>query len=365
MEKIVEEFIELAQIDTISRKERAICDTLKRKLKELGCKVFEDEVLNNIDGATAGNIIATIDGGLAGSLLFCAHMDRVQNGYGIKPTIQDGKLVSDGTTILAADDLAGVVAILDGLRQVLASGKKFPKLEILFTVCEEIGLRGSYYLDAKRLHSKFGYVLDSPGRIGRIIVSAMGKNELYLDVYGKEAHCAYPEKGKSALRAAIKILSQIEDGRVDEETAVNWSYLESLTRPNTVPGRVHAEAFVLSRNDKIRENYTENYLKVCEAVAQETGCTVEPKAVVKYPAFRVEKTSEGVLLASKALKKLGINPSVENGNGGLDANLLNKAGIKMVGLSTGYGDNHTVNENIFVDDLIKSGQLVKEIILGY
>jgi len=365
MERIVEEFIELAKIDVVSRNERAICDVLKEKLLSLGCKVEEDSVANSIEGANAGNIIAVLDGEVDGSILFCAHIDRVQNGSGIKPSIKDGKIVSDGTTILAADDLSGVVAVLDGLRKVIASGEKHPKIEIIFTVCEEIGLRGSYYLDTKILTSKFGYVLDSPGRIGRILISAMGKNELYLDVIGKEAHCAYPEKGRSALRAAIKILGQIEDGRIDDGTTVNWSYLESLTNPNTVPGQVHAEAFVLSRSDETRKAYTENFIKVCREIAEETDCEVKPKFVEKYPAFHVDRDSECVNLASEALAKIGVKPSIEEGGGGFDANLLSRSGIKMVGLSTGYSDNHTVNENIVIHDLIKSGLLVKEIILGY
>lgn len=365
MENIIEEFFEFVKIDTCSRKERAICDVLKEKLLALGCDVREDDVAKHIDGATAGNIIATIDGGLAGSVLFCAHMDRVQNGYGINPSIQDGKIVSDGTTILAADDLSGVSAILDGLRQVIASGKKFPKIEIIFSVCEEIGLRGSYYFDVASLNSQMGFVLDSPGRIGRILVSAMGKTELYLDILGKEAHCAYPERGKSALRAAIKILSRIEDGRIDEETTVNWSYLESMTNPNTVPGHVHAEAFVLSRSDKTREAYTKEFLRVCSEVAEETGCDIKPTVVEKYPAFHSDRDCKCVVLASEALKKLGVKASVEEGGGGFDANLISRAGITMVGLSTGYTDNHTVNENIYVDDLVKSGQLVREIILNY
>lgn len=365
MEQIVQEFIELAKIPVASRQEREICDTLKAKLVALGCKVQEDDVATKIEGASAGNIIASIDGGLPGSILFCAHMDRVQNGADIKPCIKGDKICSDGSTILSADDLSGVVAILDGVRSVIESGLKFPRVEIVFTVCEEIGLRGSYYLNVDQLKSKLGYVLDSPGRIGRILVSAMGKTELYLDVKGIEAHSAYPEKGKSALRAAVKILSQIEDGRIDPETVVNWSYLESLTNPNKVPGYVHAEAFLLSRSDQTMENYTRKFFEVCWNVDKEFGGGVLPKAITKYPAFRTSDDSKCVKLACSALEKIGVEPSVEEGGGGFDANLISRAGIDMVGLSTGYNNNHTVNESIYIDDLVKSGQLVKEIILGY
>ena len=109
---IVEEFIELAEIDTVSRQERAMVDALKGKLEDTASKV---------DG-TAGNLIAVLEGQTEGSVLLAAHVDRVQNGFGIKPQVRDGKIVSDGTTVLAADDLSGVAAILDGLRQAPSGG---------------------------------------------------------------------------------------------------------------------------------------------------------------------------------------------------------------------------------------------------
>ena len=109
---IVEEFIELAEIDTVSRQERAMVDALKGKLEALGCTVREDDTASKVDG-TAGNLIAVLEGQTEGSVLLAAHVDRVQNGFGIKPQVRDGKIVSDGTTVLAADDLSGVAAMLD------------------------------------------------------------------------------------------------------------------------------------------------------------------------------------------------------------------------------------------------------------
>lgn len=100
-------------------------DALKGKLEALGCTVREDDTASKVDG-TAGNLIAVLEGQTEGSVLLAAHVDRVQNGFGIKPQVRDGKIVSDGTTVLAADDLSGVAAILDGLRRVQASGARAP-----------------------------------------------------------------------------------------------------------------------------------------------------------------------------------------------------------------------------------------------
>lgn len=114
-------------------------------------------------------------------------MDRVPGGIGIKPVEEDGILRSSGDTILAADDLSGVAAILEGVRQAIESGKALPKLEILFTVGEEAGLYGAKAFDVSLLTSKTMYVLDSPGRIGRIVNGAPGRALLEAQVFGKAA----------------------------------------------------------------------------------------------------------------------------------------------------------------------------------
>ena len=362
---IVEEFIHMAKIDTASRQERALADYVKGELSALGFAVTEDGAAKHIDGATTGNVFAVLDGQLAGSVLFCAHLDRVQNGFGIQPRFEGDNLVSDGTTILAADDLSGVAAILDGMRRLIRSGQPHPRIEVLFSVCEEIGLRGSYHFDTSVVQSKLGYVLDSPGRVGRILRSAMGKAQLFLDVAGEEAHAAYPERGRSALNAAVKVLSRIEDGRVDEETVVNWSYLDCPTPCNTIPGRAQAKAFAMSRDNGKLAAYVQKFHAVAAQTAQETGCRIETKDILDYPAFHTADSSACVRLAQRALGQLKLRPTVEDGAGGFDANLLSRAGIELVGLSTGYSGNHTVKETLVVEDLVLSGQLVAHIALEY
>lgn len=156
---VVREFIELAELDCSSRHERLVVDAVTKKLTDLGFTVREDGTAAKVEGE-AGNVCAYLEGTMEGCVLFAAHLDRVQNGLGIKPQIKDGCLVSDGTTILAADDLSGAAAILDGIRRVLASGKPHPRIEVLFSVCEEIGVQGTKHLDTSLFEAKYGFVLD-------------------------------------------------------------------------------------------------------------------------------------------------------------------------------------------------------------
>lgn len=362
--QIVKEFIELAKIDNASRNERRVADALIAKLKEIGCEVREDDTAASVNGNT-GNIFAVLKGDVQGSVLFMAHMDRVQNGLGIKPEIKGSQLYSDGSTILAADDLSGVVAILDGLRKIASAGTNHVNVEVIFSVCEEIGLQGSLHIKCDDIMSKFGYVLDSPGRVGRVLDSAMGKAQMHLTVDGKSAHSAYPELGISALRSAVLVLAGIEDGRVDDETVINWSYLDSPTPFNVIAGHVEAKGLALSRDDSKLQAYLDKYVAVASEIAAKTGAKIKAEYHIDYSSFYVRDGGESIKYAKEALEDIGVTPSVEHGSGGFDANRMNGYGIEMIGLSTGYSKNHTVEEVLELDDLIKSGELVEAIINRY
>ena len=123
MEKIIEDFLALVKIGAASGDERGVADYVKELLTDLGCDVIEDHAGEQFGGNT-GNLIVKLSGSLtAEPLLFSAHLDRVANGYHVKPQMTHEYITSDGTTILAADNIAGVVSIIDGIRRTLASGK--------------------------------------------------------------------------------------------------------------------------------------------------------------------------------------------------------------------------------------------------
>ncbi|MBR1896859.1 MAG: M28 family peptidase, partial [Pyramidobacter sp.] len=215
-QRILQDFLDLVKIDAASGNERGVADAVKAKMAEIGVSLEEDHSGEKIDGNT-GNLFGVLDGGLPGSVLLNAHMDRVANGFGIKPVIGDDRIIrSDGTTILAADDLSGVVALIDCARRLKGSGKKFPRVEFLFTIGEETGLFGSKYFDVSKLRSKVGYAFDSPGRMGRVVCAAPGHIKLLIEVEGRAAHAGNcPEDGINATVVLAKILANIRDGRLD------------------------------------------------------------------------------------------------------------------------------------------------------
>ena len=142
--QMLEEFLELVQIPVNSRNERQIADVLKAKLEALGLEVKEEDTGAKI-GGNAGNIRAVLRGTAdCEPLLFSAHMDRVANNGAIKPIVDEEKGIvhTDGRTILAADDVAGLCIILEALRKLKASDKPYGDIEVAFSVCEEFGILG-------------------------------------------------------------------------------------------------------------------------------------------------------------------------------------------------------------------------------
>ena len=80
--------------------------------------------------------------------------------------------------------------------------------------------------------------------------------------------------------------------------------------------------------------------------------------------FRVECAAED-LAALKALRGMGLETVVNGGGGGMDANNWNAAGIATVGVATGYSSNHCVSEQIYLDDLLRAGELAENIVMTW
>jgi di/tripeptidase len=161
-QQITDLFLELAQIDGGSRNERTVADTIKAHLAALGLSAVEDRAGKKIHGNT-GNLIAELPGTVtdAPGLIFVAHMDTVDVVRHSHPQIRDGVIYGDGKTGLGADDRAGCAEILEMLRLIEQNNLPHPPIQVIFTVGEELGLLGSEQLDAKALHGKLGFAVDS------------------------------------------------------------------------------------------------------------------------------------------------------------------------------------------------------------
>lgn len=363
-ERLVEEFIELVQIDSETKFESEIAEILKKKFSNLGLDVYEDNSKEET-GHGAGNLICTLPGNLDGAdpIYFTSHMDTVVPGKGIKPIIKDGVITSDGTTILGADDKAGLAAMFEAIRLVNESNIKHGDIQFIITAGEESGLVGAKALDGSLIHAKYGYALDSNGDVGDIIVAAPTQAKVFAVIKGKTAHAGVePEKGISAITLAAKAISNMPLGRIDEDTTANIGRFEGGKQTNIVADHVEILAEARSLVPSKMEAQVAKMKEAYEKTAEKYGGSAEVTVTVMYPGYNQKAGDQVVEVARSAAKSIGRDSKLLKSGGGSDANVIAGLGIPTVNLAVGYEEIHTTLEKIAIDDLVKVTELVTAII---
>ena len=209
--RIADFFAELVSIDSPSLEEREMADTLKAKFAEIGVNFTEDHTQEQT-GSNAGNLFARIPGSIDGApVLFAAHMDTVEPAKGKKAVFHDdGTVTSDGTTVLGADDLAGVTAIYEAVRHITEAGAPHRPIEILISTGEELYCKGANAFDYSQVQAKEAYVLDLSGAIGAAAYAAPTLVSFKAEIQGKADHAGFhPEDGINSIQAAARAVAQL------------------------------------------------------------------------------------------------------------------------------------------------------------
>lgn len=362
--RLIESFMELVKIDSVSREEKNLADFLIEKLEDLGLEVIIDQAGEKVK-SNSGNLIARLKGNIkkATPIMFSAHMDTVVPGKNINPLLKGEKIVSSGKTILGADDKAAIAALLEALHIIKENNIPCGDIEILFTICEEIGLLGAKNLDVSSLNAQIGFVLDSGGQVGKIIDAAPSQNSLEIIIHGKSAHAgSNPEEGINAIQVAGFALSRMKLGRIDEETTTNIGLISGGKATNIVPDKVTLKGEVRSRNEKKLEKYTEQLKKIIGDTAQEFKAKAEVKVNKEYFCYNLSPGDQAVSIAVKAAKNIGLQPSLGPSGGGSDANVFNKKGFPAVDLAIGMEKVHTLEEYILIKELKNTTEYILSII---
>ena len=362
--RLIESFVELVKIDSVSREEKEVADFLVKKLKDLGLEVIVDQAGEKVK-SNSGNIIARLKGNKDKGIpiMFSAHMDTVVPGKNINPLCDGEKIVSDGKTILGADDKAAIAALLEALYIIKEKNISHGDIEIVFSICEEIGLHGAKNLDISSLNARIAFVLDAGGQVGKIITTAPSQNSLKIIIYGKSAHAgSNPEEGINAIQVAGFALSRMKLGRIDEETTTNIGIISGGKATNIIPDEVTLEGEVRSRKEEKLEKYTERLKKIAEDTAQEFKAKAEVKINREYYCYNLSTDDQVVKIATKAVKDMGLQPLLCPSGGGSDANVFNKKGFPSVVLAVGMEKVHTLEEYILVKNLKNTAGCILSII---
>ena len=364
--RLLERFLSYIQIDSPTKHERKFADFLMDEMKEIGLDVRMDSAGEKV-GSDSGNVIGKLKGNTEGeAILFSAHMDTVSPGIGIKPVIKDGIIFSDGTTILGGDDKAGIAAILEAIETIIEKDLPHGDIEVTFSIFEEGGLFGAKNLEYDKLIAKTGFVLDSGGDPGDIVVQGPAQNKINAKFIGKEAHAGVaPETGISAIQIASEAISNMKLLRIDEETTANIGHISGGEATNIVTKEVefHGEARSLS-NEKLQMQ-TDHMVKCCEDAAKKFGGKVEMDVDNAYGAFKVDENSEIVQKVKEACANIGLESHTMTSGGGSDTNIFNDNGVTAVNLAVGMRSVHTLEEHIYIKDLENTAKLVLEIAKVY
>lgn len=367
--RITEEFRRLVSFDAPSYEEREIAGYLKKKLKSLGLSITEDAAAKELRKEdqsrrnTASNIYAKLPGTKVGEpVLFSAHLDTVSPGIGKKAIVRpDGTITSAGDTVLGADDVSGLTAILEALTVIREQNLPHPDIEILLTVAEEPYCSGSRFIEYERLTAKRGYVLDLTGPVGTAAIKAPSILSVEAVVKGQAAHAGFePEKGINALTITATALTKIRTGRVRKDLTVNFGTIQGGTGKNIVPAEVITRGEIRSTNGRLALTEAERIRKVFREAAESYHGTVQVFITEHVRAYSVPKQTKTVRMYRKAVSEAlrCTTPECIVTYGGSEANRLNEHGIETIVVACGMQNCHSTQESTTVEDLTRAASIV-------
>ena len=363
--RLVSLFEKLVATDSPSFREREMCDTVSGILKSLGVPPAEDDCAKKT-GGNCGNLYAFIDGSLdLPPVLFSAHMDTVEPSHGKKMILsENGVITSDKTTVLGADDCAGLAAILEALTVLKESGAEHRPFEILFTASEETYCSGMKAFDVSRLKSKEAYVFDLSGPVGSAAYSAPTIIGFKAVFSGRAAHAGFaPEDGIHAVKAAACAIAGISCGKVGVST-VNIGSVHGGTADNIIPDRCVVTGEIRSLSDVDARIQLENVFHIMQSEADILGASVELQSTVSCTAYSTPTDHEVSMRFKSACKKLDLPLKLCETFGGSDNNCLAQHGIKGLVVATAMNNCHSTDEYTTVSELENAANLALELMLS-
>jgi len=340
-------FEALCRIPSPTGDERGVADWVTRELAAQGIEVEEDDAGSAV-GSNAGNLLARIPGSSDRILMFCSHMDTVPLTAPVEPVRREGGWENANEGILGADNKAAVAAMLE-LARLLVPDQERPNvgIELLFTVAEETGLNGARVFDVGRLGSRFGYVFDHASPLGEIITASPTQTRIDAEIRGKAAHAGlHPERGVNAIVAAARAIANMPQGRFDPETTANVGMVAGGTATNVVPDRCTISAEVRAVEQDQVDHYVTQAIDALQDAADTAGCDLDLNLQQQFAGYRSGSRESSVVLAAKALRRLGYEPSYRSSGGGSDANAFRVNGFLCTNIANGTERAHERTERV-------------------
>lgn len=358
--RIADFFAELVSIDSPALEEREMADTLKIKFAEIGVTLTEDHTQEQT-GSNAGNLFARIPGSLAGApVLFAAHMDTVEPAKGKKAVShEDGTVTSDGTTVLGADDLAGVTVIYEAVRHLIETKTPHRPIEILISTGEELYCKGANAFDYSQVQAKEACVLDLSGAIGAAAYAAPTLVSFAAKIQGKAAHAGFhPEDGINSIQAAARAIAQLPQGHVDESTTANIGKIGGGSGTNIVSESCVIEGEIRSLNHETAMELLETYHRIFQQEAEKIGAKLVWEEKLNIHAYETPLTSDAARHYESAVAEEGLTAAFEKTFGGSDNNVFAQHGIEGLVIATSMNQVHSCAEYTKIPEIAQVARIV-------
>lgn len=377
--KALAHLMDLLAIEGLSGSEGKVAAEIKRRARSFGARpswIRHDDAHKKIDGYEIGNLIITLPGTIKGPRrLLMGHMDTVPLCRGAVPVRKGNRIVSKGETGLGGDNRTAVAALVTVLERILVDKLDHPPLTFLFTVGEEVGLRGARVVSKKDLSNpKLGFNIDG-GHPSELWTGALGADRWEVDVIGRSAHAGvHPDHGVSATLIAARAIERVARdgffGRIrknGKKGTSNVGVIQGGEATNQVTDHIFIKGESRSHDTQFKSRITESWKKAFEREArrlknhEKTTGKVRFRSSTDYEPFQIDKGAEVIREAKRAAKRVGLQLKLGSADGGLDANHLNRKGIPTVTMGAGQHSPHTVDEYIVVSEYLDGCRLALEV----
>ena len=177
-ERLLETFLALLHVDTFHGDEDRAVAIVRPLLEPVGIAFKRDDI-GNLIGAWPARDSDSVP------IMLNAHLDTVQSTAGLQTVVDAEGVGTDGSTILGADDKAGVAAIVEAVLTIEAAGSAHGPVDLVFTVGEDVGHIGSKAFDPSSIEARVGFVLDCASPVGNVVVEAPGNRTILAEFHGR------------------------------------------------------------------------------------------------------------------------------------------------------------------------------------
>ena len=210
-------------------------------------------------------------------------------------------------------------------------------IELILTVSEQTSLLGSKHLDYSKVQSKVGYIFDSSGDVGQIILSGPHGTYLHWDIIGKPAHLGLAAaEGISSIVIASDAIHTMKLGQVDDITVANIGKIQGGELGSIIPHHTRMTGEVRSYT---LDGLQQQNRHMCEAVimsAQKHGGSVKVQLEKKYSGYDIAIEDEHTQMAVRAANRIDIQPHFVKTLGGADTNNFREHGLTAMTLGNGF-----------------------------